>query len=295
MSWAQSRGIWVMTKSNILVLGATGSIGRLVVEEALRSGHRVRALVRDPSRAGRLPKEVQIAVGDVTRPETLGPAVEGINAVVLTLNADGQGKAAAEAVYYRGIRDLLRAIGSRPVRFALMTTIGVTEREGSYNRTNEGHDWKRRAERLLRASGLPYTIVRPGWFDYNAPDQHRLMFLQGDRRHAGDPSDGVIARRQIAQVLVGSLTSAEALRKTLELVAEKGLAPNDLEPLFAALEADPAEALDGVGDLANMLLGDEPDRVRDDLMHAFRHQESGDFRAAGICALANAYPERTIT
>ena len=80
-----------------------------------------------------------------------------------------------------------------------MTAIGVTNREGDYNRQTEAHDWKRRGERLVRASGLPYTIVRPGWFDYNKPDEHRLVFLQGDRRHAGDPSDGVIARRQIAR------------------------------------------------------------------------------------------------
>jgi len=41
--------------------------------------------------------------------------------------------------------------------------IGVTNREGDYNRQTEAHDWKRRGERLVRASGLPYTIVRPGW------------------------------------------------------------------------------------------------------------------------------------
>jgi len=262
-----------VTKLKVLVFGATGSIGRLVVEEALRSHHAVRALVRNSGMATRLSKEVQVITGDVTRPDTLFPAVDGIDAVVVTVNADGQGKAAAEAVYYRGVRDLLGAIGSRPVRIALMTSIGVTERNGPYNRTNEGHDWKRRAERLLRASGLPYTIVRPGWFDYNAPDQHRLTFLQGDRRHAGDPSDGVIARRQIAEVLVGSLNSAGALRKTLELVAEKGPAPLDLEPLFSVLQADAADAFDGTGDLANMPLGQEPAHVRDELMHAFRHQE----------------------
>jgi uncharacterized protein YbjT (DUF2867 family) len=66
----------------------------------------------------------------------------------------------------------------------------------------EAHDWKRRSERLVRASGRAYTLVRPGWFDYNQPDELRLVFLQGDTRHAGDPSDGVIARRQIAQLLV---------------------------------------------------------------------------------------------
>ena len=56
----------------------------------------------------------------------------------------------------------------------------------------------------------PYTIVRPGWFDYNGPDEHRLVLLQGDTRQAGDSSDGVIARRQIAEVLVRSLNSPGA-------------------------------------------------------------------------------------
>lgn len=63
-----------------------------------------------------------------------------------------------------------------------------------------GHDWKRRGERLVRASGLGYTIVRPGWFDDNDADQQRLVMLQGDRRWASDPSDGVVSRAQIAQV-----------------------------------------------------------------------------------------------
>jgi uncharacterized protein YbjT (DUF2867 family) len=249
----------------ILCIGATGSVGRLVVAEALRQGHTVRALVRNAERAGRLPAGAGTVFGDVTRPETLAPALEGVDAVVLTVNADGQGKQAAEAVYYRGVRDLISTVGDRRIRIALMTTIGVTERRGSYNRANEGHDWKRRAERLLRRSGLEYTIVRPGWFDYNDPDQQRLVFLQGDRRHAGTPEDGVISRRQIAQVLVDSLTSEAATRKTLELVAEKGPAQTDLDPLFEALKSDPVDAVDAALDLDNMPLDQEPDRVRRDL------------------------------
>ena len=146
-----------------------------------------------------------------------------------------------------------------------MTAIGVTNREGQYNRTTQAHDWKRRSERLLRASGPEYTIVRPGWFDYNAPDQHQLVFLQGDRRHAGTPADGVVARKQIAQVLVASLTSDAAWHKTLELVAETGPSQADLEPLFAALATDPANSLDAVDDLPNMPLADEPESVRADL------------------------------
>ena len=49
-------------------------------------------------------------------------------------------------------------------------------------------------------------------------------------RQAGDSSDGVIARRQVAEVLVRSLTSAQAERKTFELVATTGAEQQDFEP-----------------------------------------------------------------
>jgi uncharacterized protein YbjT (DUF2867 family) len=252
----------------VLVVGATGSIGRHVVDEAVRQGHAVRALVRDPGKAHQLPTDVQVVVGDVTRPETLVEAVQGIDAVVLTLGSDGAGKVGAETVDYGGVRNVLYALGGRRVRVALMTAIGVTNRTGRYNRATEAHDWKRRSERLVRASGLPYTIVRPGGFDHNRPDQKQLVLLQGDSRHAGDPSDGVVARRQIAEVLVRSLASGAAERKTFELVAERGPAPRgpeDLDALFAPLEADPPGALDAVRDAPNMPLDEEPARVREDL------------------------------
>ena len=249
----------------VLVVGATGSVGRLVVEEALRQGHAVRALVRAPGKTRRLPPDAQVVPGDVTRPDTLPGAVDGVNAIIFTLGSDGAGKVGAESVDYGGVRNILGALGSRTARIALMTSIGVTNRTGAYNRSTEAHDWKRRSERLVRASGLPYTIVRPGWFDCNRPDEHRLVLLQGDTRQVGDPSDGVIARRQIAEVLVRSLGSDHALHKTFELIATTGSAPDDFDALFAPLAADPQGALDGVRDMANQPLKDEPKRVRDDL------------------------------
>jgi len=249
----------------VLVVGATGSIGRLVVEEALRQGHSVRALVRTRDKARKLPREAQVVLGDVTHPDTLPGAVDGVDAIVFTLGSDGAGKVGAESVDYGGVRNVLAALGSRTARIALMTSIGVTNRTSSYNRTTEAHDWKRRSERLVRASGLPYTIVRPGWFDYNGPNEHRLVLLQGDKRQAGNSSDGVIARSQVAEVLVRSLGSDHALRKTFELIATTGPAPDDFDALFAPLDADSQGALDGVRDIANQPLEDEPDRVRHDL------------------------------
>lgn len=236
----------------LLSVGATGSIGTHVVDEALASGHRVRALVR---RSGKLSERagLEIVVGDLTQPQTLIAAVEGVDAILFTHGTYGSVRD-AEAIDYGGVRNILEALAGREVRMALMTAIAVTDRKGA-------HDWKRRAERLIRASGNGYTIVRPGWFDYNKPEQQQLTFLQGDRRQSGTPRDGAVSRRQIARVLVASLTSPMATRKTLELVTETGPEQADLEPLFAALDADAPGALDGVHDAVNMALDREPGSV----------------------------------
>lgn len=250
---------------NILVVGATGSIGRHVVADALSRGHSVRALVRDTRKGRALGDGVDIFVGDLTEQSSLTSAVADMDAIVFTHGSHGGGKLGSERVDYGGVRNILLALGAHRPRIALMTSIGVTNRTGSYNRSTEAHDWKRRGERLVRASGLEYTIVRPGWFDCNDRDQLKLVFLQGDTRQTGTPSDGVISRRQIAQVLVESLTSASAHGKTLELVAERGAAQSDIEPLFYALAADVPGGPDAVRDNANMPLQDEPARVIDDL------------------------------
>ncbi|MEW1980459.1 NAD(P)H-binding protein [Citricoccus sp. NPDC079358] len=139
-----------------------------------------------------------------------------------------------------------------------MTTIGVTA-------LRDSSTWKRRGERLVRASGNEYTIVRPGWFDMNDDDQLAIAPRQGDSHQTGTPADGVIARSQIARVLVDSLTNPDAAHKTFELVAARGLEQDDLRPVFAALPADPDGALDGPGDVANLALEDEPASVRADL------------------------------
>lgn len=236
-------------KITVLVVGATGSIGRHVVGQALEAGHETRALVRDASRGSLFPEGAQPLVGDLTDAETLRDAVRGVDGIVFTHGSHG-GAQEAGAVDYGAVRNVLSVLES-PARIALMTAIGVTKRM-------PGHDAKRRGERLVRASGLPYTIVRPGWFDYNEPDEQQLVMLQGDTRRASDPSDGVVSRAQIAQVLVASLTSDAADRKTLELVAEKGPAQAVLGPLFDALQADPAGALDAVLDRDNMPLDQEP-------------------------------------
>lgn len=244
-------------KPVVLVVGASGSIGRPAVAEAFRRGYETRALVRDAGQADLFPAGVKVMVGDLTRAETLHEAVDGVTGIVFTHGISGNDPRGAEQVNYGAVRNVLSVLKA-PARIALMTTVGVTK-------PSVGHDWKRRGERLVRASGLPYTIVRPGWFDYNAADQHKLVMRQGDTHWAGSPSDGVVARAQIAEVLVASLTSTAANRKTFELVAEQGAAQAALEPLFSALPADPSNSPDGIKDRENLPLDKEPSTFGKDL------------------------------
>lgn len=232
----------------LLSVGATGSVGRHVMAQAIADGYRVRALVRDGGR--NLPQGVEAVAGELTDPKTLGAAVEGVGRIIFTHGSHAND----QAVDYGGVRNILTALNGRPARLALMTAIAVTDRKGA-------HDWKRRAERLVRASGNPYTIVRPGWFDYNQPAERRLVMLQGDRRQSGSPSDGVIARDQLAKVLVASLRSDAATFKTFELIAMAGREQPDLDGVFAPLQAD-ASPLDGALDAANMPFDHEPQAIQ---------------------------------
>ena len=228
--------------ATVLIVGATGSIGRLAVAEALRQGYTVRALVREPKRAARLlPENVDLVIGDLTHPGTLGPAVEGVDAIVFTHGTTTSERDVRDNDY-AGVANVLRALGGRRVHVALMTAIGTTRPGVAYAQ------WKLRSERLIRASGNPFTIVRPGWFDYNQPDERKIVMLQGDRRQAGTPADGVIARDQIARVLIDSLHIEAANHKTLELVAVHGPEQEDLTAIFTSLTPDSAESLDAAED-----------------------------------------------
>ena len=151
-----------------------------------------------------------------------------------------------------------------------MTAVGTTRAGVPYAA------WKRRGERLVRASGNDYTIVRPGWFDYNDADQRRIVMRQGDTAQSGGPADGVIARDAIARVLIDSLSTDAASRKTLELAAESGPEQDDLTSTFAALRPDAAGALDGVADTHTVPVDHEPARFRDDLSRIRQEQPGGE-------------------
>jgi len=255
-----------MARDTILVIGATGGVGRRVVRQAVSAGLRTRALVRSTQRGARLlPAGTELMVGEATRGADVARALEDVDGVILTHGSHGA-PGEAEAVDYGIVRLLVEAAlrTGRPVRVTLMTALGVTVHDSHHDRTTGLATWKHRSERLLRASGLPYTIVRPGWFDYEAQDEHRLVARQGDGRREGSPGDGAISREQLARVLLAAQTMDVAEGLTLELVAERGAEQQDLEALFAELRSDLPGAMDGALDPETLPLDDEPRRVLED-------------------------------
>jgi uncharacterized protein YbjT (DUF2867 family) len=247
------------SSTSVLVVGATGGIGRRVVAAAQRHGLDVRALVRDPARAERLLPGADLARGDLETPDTLRAAVSGVDAVVFTHGGNGSPDA-ARRIDYGGVAAVLQALDGRPPRLVLMTSIGVSRRGAYGGSTGQLLDWKRRSERLVRASGAPYTIVRPGWFDHVGSGDERLVFEQGDTGNGG------IGRDQLADVLVRSLLTDTAVGRTFELFAEAGPAPGDWDGLFAGVRSDRPGSLDSVADPATLPpVAEEPAPVPTDI------------------------------
>lgn len=145
-----------------------------------------------------------------------------------------------------------------------MSSINVTRGSGAYaNLMN----WKRRGERILRASGLPLTIIRPGWFGSNEP---RAILQQGDSQEYGP-----VAVQHVATALIAGL---EYPGHTVELFSGPGAPVADWGSAFGAQHKDAPRALDGAGDPANLPEASEPEYVRTALVRA-RGLDHGEHRA----------------
>jgi uncharacterized protein YbjT (DUF2867 family) len=241
--------------STVLLIGGTGSIGRLVVSRLLELGDRPRVLTRHPDRA-HMVKGTEVAGGDLSDLTTLATAVRDVEAVVMTHGAP-YGSGHYEAVDYGALPALLEALNGREVRVTLMTSIGVT---GTGGNSRELLEWKRRGERLLRASGLPYTIVRPGWFDAGTDSETRADLRQGDLTEYGP-----VRRDHVAETISQSLHAPNAVARTIEVFSTEGPALTDWDAAFAGTDPDQRGSLDGTHDRPGPPADAEPHRVRIDL------------------------------
>ena len=139
----------------VLVTGATGRVGRAVVAELLRAGVPVRALTRRPATA-ELPAAVEVVAGDLTVPESLDAALQGVRAVFLLWTAP---LATAAAVVERLASDTRRVV--------FLSSPHQTPHP-FFQQPNPMARLHAEIERLIAAAGLESTFIRPGMFASNA-------------------------------------------------------------------------------------------------------------------------------
>jgi uncharacterized protein YbjT (DUF2867 family) len=151
----------------VLVTGATGRVGRLVADRLLAAGLPVRALTRRPA-AARLPVEVEVVAGDLTIPESLDAALKDVSAVLLVWTAP---QATAPAVIER--------LAAHVQRVVFLSSPHRTPHP-FFQQPNPMAALHADIERLIAASGLGATIIRPAMFASNALHWWAPSIRRGD-------------------------------------------------------------------------------------------------------------------
>ncbi|MFG2006537.1 NAD(P)H-binding protein [Spirillospora sp. NPDC048911] len=173
----------------ILVTGATGNVGSEVVKALAAAGAPTRALARRPDSAT-LPEGVEAVGGDLNKPESLAPALTGVRAVFLLPG-------------YEDMPGLLNEAKKAGAEKVVLLSGGSA---GDEDLTNAVSRYMAASETAVRASGLPWTFLRPSAFMANAlrwlpqlqaGDEVRVSF-PAVRTASIDPFDlGAVAARAL--------------------------------------------------------------------------------------------------
>ena len=143
--------------NRILIMGATGNVGRQVISQLPATGVQLRALARNPHTAG-LPPHVDVVRGDLTLADTLDGPLDGIDAVFLVWTAP---RAAVAPALERIVRQARRIVFlSSPYKTAHPLFQGA--------QPNPVAALHAEIERVIETSGRQWTFLRPGMFAVNA-------------------------------------------------------------------------------------------------------------------------------
>ncbi|SNZ12492.1 Uncharacterized conserved protein YbjT, contains NAD(P)-binding and DUF2867 domains [Natronoarchaeum philippinense] len=211
----------------VLVAGASGGTGREILTQLRNAGVVVRAMTRSADRELELKRRGadEVVVGDLLDPADAVRAAEGCDAVLCAVGTGPSPRhlLGGDLVDRTGVANLLTAAISEGVdRFVYESAIGVgNSAPGMPLPFRLGIRATLRAkaasESALRASGLEYTILRPGRLT-NDPATGDVLVGRG-----GDTVSGAIPRADVARLMVAALFTPEASGETFEVVSREGL------------------------------------------------------------------------
>ena len=194
----------------VLVAGANGRTGKEVVRRLVRRGYEVKAMVRRQETA--LPLEdmgAKVVVADLKY--TFEYALDGCNEVISAVGAGVNGD--PEEVDHQGVVKLIEAAQKRNIRrFILISSLGTADAHKMSGPLKPFLEAKRKAEEVLEASELDYTIIQPGGLTDGRETGHVEAAKQLDRR-------GTISRADVALVATEALRTGYASKKTFEVLA----------------------------------------------------------------------------
>jgi uncharacterized protein YbjT (DUF2867 family) len=146
------------SQAPVLVTGATGRVGRLVVERLSAEGIPVRALTHRPEAAPTSPSDVDVVVGDLTAPESLGPALRDLSAVFLVWT-----------VPPTTVGPVVERLAALTRRVVFLSSPHQTPHP-FFEQPNPLAALHADIEARLLGAGLETTMIRPGMFATNALD-----------------------------------------------------------------------------------------------------------------------------
>jgi uncharacterized protein YbjT (DUF2867 family) len=202
---------------NLVVLGATGGTGRLVVEQALAAGHTVTALVRSPEKLAARNPNLHVVAGQATDPSAVARALEGADALISTLGGGGSvisdsTRAIVEAAHRAGVRRviLLSSFLVERDRFnpvsRLLTGVAMSSMIKD----------KSAGEKALRESNLDWTIVYASSLTDGPGGGNVAVLAERDRWTFSHR----IARADVAAWLLRAATSPETSRRTVSITGQ---------------------------------------------------------------------------